>query len=354
MKKSNNLPSISILIPTLNSERTLEECLSSIKAQDYPKERLEIIIADGGSTDKTLKIIQNSKFKMQSASWRTKFKIINNPLKTGEAGKAVALRHARGELVTLIDSDNVLPDKDWLKKMVEPFSDPEIIGSEPWEFIERKTDGFIDRYCALLGMNDPLCLFLGNYDKRCVLTGRWTDLPIEQEDKGNWLKITLKKGMIPTIGANGTIFRTIHLQGIKATDYLVDIDIISGLAAKKPIKFAKVKSGIIHLYCGSNIKIFIRKQRRRIQDYLFFQRMGLRQYPWQRLKKLGLFKFIFFSVTMLPLIGQSLKGFIRKPDPAWFFHPFACWITLVIYGFGVIKSLVNPRPLDRKNWGQEA
>lgn len=324
MKK---LFSVSFLIPTLNAAETLKDCLQSISGQDYPKEKIEIIIADGGSIDRTLEIA-----KKYGA------KIYQNPMKTAEAGKAVALRQAQGGLVALIDSDNILPDKNWLRRMIKPFSDPEIIGSEPWEFTYRRKDGFIDRYCALLGMNDPLCLFLGNYDRKSVLTGRWTDLPVEQEDKGGWLKITLKRGAIPTIGANGTILRRkifrhpevssyVHPQG----DYLFDVDIIASLASRKSVKFAKVKTGIVHLYCDRNIKKFISKQTRRIRDYLYYQNMGLRKYPWLRKNKIGILKFIFACLTVVPLIYQTFRGYGKKPDSPWFFHPLACWLTLFIY-----------------------
>ncbi|MBU3956768.1 glycosyltransferase [Patescibacteria group bacterium] len=53
---SKNLPSISVLIPTLNAASVLGKCLKSIVEQDYPKNKIEIIIAHGGSTDKTLEI----------------------------------------------------------------------------------------------------------------------------------------------------------------------------------------------------------------------------------------------------------------------------------------------------------
>jgi len=342
---SKDLSSISVLIPTLNAASVLESCLKSIVDQDYPKEKLEIIIADGGSTDKTLEIA-----KKYGA------KIYKNPLKTGEAGKAVALKKAKNELVALIDSDNILPNKNWFKKMIEPFSDPEIIGSEPWEFSYRKQDGFIDRYCALLGMNDPLCLFLGNYDKKSILTGKWTGLPVEEEDKGNWLKVTLKPGAIPTIGANGTLFRRSDLirgqtsQGIG--DYLFDIDIIAQLATKKPVKFAKVKTGITHLYCGNDIGKFIRKQKRRIKDYLYYQKIGARKYPWQQQNKLGLLKFGLSCITILPLICQTLKGYLEKPDSAWFFHLLACWVTLWVYTTGRIWGFLHVKEMSRKKWKQ--
>lgn len=339
---SKKLPSISILIATLNSASVLEGCLKSIVNQDYPKEKIEIIIADGGSTDKTLKIAKEYGAK-----------IYKNPLKTGEAGKAVALRQAQGELVALIDSDNVLPDKNWFRRMVEPFSDPEIIGSEPWEFTYRKEDGFIDRYCALLGMNDPLCLFLGNYDKKSVLTGKWTGLLVEQEDKGNWLKITLKPPNIPTIGANGTVLRRkVLVDSGMVGNYLFDIDIIAQLATKKPVKFAKVKTGMIHLYCGSDIKKFIRKQKRRIRDYLYYQKIGARKYPWQEQNRMGLLKFILSCITILPLVYQAIRGYLKKPDSAWLFHPIACWITLGVYSLGKIKGTFSVREMSRKKWQQ--
>ena len=337
-----NYPSISVLIPTLNAASVLEKCLKSIANQEYPKEKIEIIIADGGSTDKTLAIAK-----------KYKARIYLNPLKTGEAGKAVALKKAKGELIALIDSDNLLPDKNWLKRMVKPFADPEIVGSGPWEFTYRRKDGFIDRYCALIGMNDPLCYFLGNYDRLNSLTGKWTGLQVEQEEKEGWLKVAIQPPLIPTIGANGALMRRQILAKSKfIDDHLFDIDILTQLAGKKLVKFAKVKTSIIHLYCGSDIKKFIRKQKRRIKDYLYYQKIGLRKYPWHQQNKLGLFGFILSCITIVPLIYQSLKGFFKKPDPAWFFHPLACWLTLGVYSWGEISAIFGVKEMNRKGWGQ--
>ena len=51
---SNNLSTVSFLIPTLNAASVLEPCLKAIVDQNYPKDKIEIVVADGGSTDKTL------------------------------------------------------------------------------------------------------------------------------------------------------------------------------------------------------------------------------------------------------------------------------------------------------------
>ncbi|MBU1126915.1 glycosyltransferase, partial [Patescibacteria group bacterium] len=268
---SVKLTSISILLPTLNAAAVLEECLKSIAFQDYPKNKIEIIIADGGSTDKTLEIAEKHKAK-----------IYKNPLKTGEAGKAVALRKAKGEIVALIDSDNILPDKDWFKRMVEPFSDLQILGSEPWEFTYRKEDSLISRYCSLLGANDPYCYFVGNYDRKSFLSGKWTGINLEEEDKKSFLKVKIKGKVLPTIGANGTMWRRDALKkAIGKNDYLFDTDIPYKLVKKRSFYFAKVKTGIIHLYC-KNTSDFIRKQKRRIRDFYYLEKRNEREETYQR------------------------------------------------------------------------
>ena len=335
-----NLLSISFIVPTFNSGKVLDKCLNSIVKQNYPKELIEILIIDGGSIDDTIEI----------AKKYTK-KIYKNPLKTGEAGKAVGVKKAKSDLIALIDSDNILPDENWLKEMVVPFEKLEIIGSEPWKFSYREKDGFIDRYCALMGMNDPLCYSLRNYDRLNILTGKWTGLNVEQEDCGSWINVTIKPKFIPTIGANGTIFRKkILLESGLISDYFFDVDIIARLADKKPVSFAKVKSGIIHLYCGNSIKKFIHKQRRRIRDYLYYKKSWERSYPWLEQSNLGIIKFIISSITLFPLIYQMFKGYYKKTDCAWLFHPLACILTLFIYSFIKFSSFFSVKELSREKW----
>jgi len=337
--KTDIKPTLSIIIPTLNAEKPLSECLKRIATQNYPKNKVEIIIADGGSTDKTREIAK-----------RYGAKIVENKLKTAEAGKAAGVKCARNEIIVLIDSDNYLPTKDWFVKMVEPFSDEEIIGSEPLEYTYRKNDGYITRYCALIGMNDPICMYLGNYDRHNYLTERWTGLDIKSEDKGGYLKLTLKKYEVPTIGANGTMIRRGLLS--KVGDYLFDIDEIHELISKRKNKFAKVKIGIIHVFSGT-VSTFIRKQKRRIKDYAYYNKMGVRKYPWSRLNKIGMLRFMVFSFFWLPTFIESLIGYYKKPDKAWFFHPLACWLTLWVYSTSIIsQKIFGVKEMSRTGWKQ--
>lgn len=333
-------PKISIVIPTLNSERTLEACLKSIKDQKYPQE-VEVIVADGGSSDNTVTIAESYGAR-----------IIKNRLKTGEAGKAVGAKHAGGEILAFIDSDNVLPSKDWLSQLIKPFRvDEEIIATEPLCFTYRRNDHWLTRYFALLGMGDPVNLFIGWYDKYSYITNKWTNLNIKTEDRINYLTFYLEKE-IPTIGANGFFIRKKELDKCSIKDYLFDIDVLKLLSRKGKVKIAKVKIGIVHLFSG-NITTFIRKQRRRIRDYFYFKKNGLRisDYDYQKIYW-GIVKFILATVFIFPLLIQSLIGYSRKKDLVWLFHPIACWLTLIIYAEETIKAPFTKSIYDRKGWKQ--
>ena len=211
--------------------------------------------------------------------------IIHNPLTTAESGKALGLINSHGKYIALIDSDNILPAADWLSTMIYPLDkDSQLIGSEPIEFTYRPAGGYIERYSALIGANDPYAFFSGVSDRRNHLNNHWTELKIPEMDCGSYLKITLQPHRpIPTLGANGTIFRRSFIMQTTVTDYLFDIDIITNSlnTFNKKLYFAKVKTGIIHTYCESSITKFYRKQNRRVRDYFFYK--NKRSYTWSGL-----------------------------------------------------------------------
>ena len=333
---------LSIVIPVLNSEKTLGECLSAIRAQDVPREQYEIVLADAGSADATLDIARAQGVDV----------IVANPLKTGEAGKTAGIKAARGELIALIDSDNILPDPSWLSRLLAPFQDPDVIAAEPIEYTVRAQDPAPTRYFALLGMNDPICLFTRNYDRLSGVTGTWTGLPVATEDKGDWLKLRLTERTLPTIGANGFVFRRTLLEGTHWDPYLFDIDILfERIQREGGVCVAKVKTGIVHLYCA-RLADFARKQRRRIRDFLFFAQEKQRSYPWDRQRKMGILLFCLATVTVVPIAVQAAIGYCRRPDKAWLYHVPVCWITLWIYGWGVLAKILGRRqaPVDRAHW----
>lgn len=107
-----DLPVVSILIPTRDGWPLLSDCLTSLEQTDWPRDRLEIVIVDNGSTDPVcLKGLSDLEAagRIQLIRHAAKFNYarINN----------IAARHARGELLVLLNNDTFALRPDWLKCM---------------------------------------------------------------------------------------------------------------------------------------------------------------------------------------------------------------------------------------------
>lgn len=336
-----NWARVSVLTPTLNSSRTLGSCLGAIRRQTYPQSLIEIIIADGGSSDDTRAIARTNGAK-----------IVENPLRTGEAGKAAALRHATGDFVAFIDSDNIIIGDDWLTRMLTPFENPAIMGAEPIAFAALRSDSLVDRYCALAGVNDPLCLFMGNYDKYSAFSGQWTEVRLHAEECDGYLHFALDQ-VLPTIGANGTVYRRSALNWFFG-DYFMDVDVPTLIARHlRAGRFAKVRTSIRHLYCSS-VRQFGLKQTRRVRDYYCDAHKDSleRVYPWQAFARRGLIRFVLSTVSVVPLLAQSIKAYVATGERAAFFHPIACWITAIVYGMNLLFA--RGKALSRESWQAKA
>jgi len=336
-------PTVSVVIPTLNSERYLDECLDALRLQDYPRNRVEIIIADGGSTDATLSIARHHEVDL----------ILDNPLRTGEAGKAVAIKASSGELVCTVDSDNVVVGTDWLSRMIAPFEDPAVISSEVLYWDYSRDDSYVNRYQALTGINDPMCLWIGNYGRWSELKGRWTDYPYLSEPRDGWEKVVLHPNFVPTMGANGYIVRRRAFDAVPVGEYHFDIDFVHDLVAAGHGTVARVDVAIRHHFCDG-VQQFVRKTRRRSDDFFHFSAEGRRSYPWTRRRLTGIARFVLSTVLVVPLLLDVARGLRRRRDTAWLFHVPACWITLWIYATSTIRWRLAARTAehDRRDWGQ--
>ena len=343
--KPNATPLVSVVIPTLNSGKTLEACLRAIAMQTMPRDRYEIVLADAGSSDNTREIARACGVD----------KIVENPLKTGEAGKTAGIQASAGDVIALVDSDNILPEPEWLTRMTAPFSDPKIIASEPIAYTVRKEDPALTRYFALLGMNDPICLFTKNYDRMSAISGTWTGLEVPQQDRGDYLELTLSEKALPTIGANGFVFRRSLLDHVVWEPYFFDIDVMHQAVRAGFTHVAKVKTGIVHLYCA-RLADFSRKQQRRIRDFLYFSQEKQRTYPWDSQKKSGILLFCLSTALVIPLALQMVRGFVRKPDAAWLYHIPVCWVTLWLYGIATLRKAAGFKqaPVRRDAWQSKA
>lgn len=91
------LPFVTIAMPCLNEEAYIEACVRSVAAQDYPKDRMEILVADGGSTDRTREILAHL------AEEDPRIVVIDNPAKIQAAGMNEIIRRSKGDVVVRMD-----------------------------------------------------------------------------------------------------------------------------------------------------------------------------------------------------------------------------------------------------------
>lgn len=109
---------ISFITTVFNEQDSIAAFLESLDKQTLKPD--EIVIVDGGSTDKTLSVISNFQFLIS----KNKIKVIS---KKGNrsVGRNEAIKKATSDIIVVSDAGCIL-DKDWIKKITEPFKDKKI------------------------------------------------------------------------------------------------------------------------------------------------------------------------------------------------------------------------------------
>lgn len=115
-------PSITITVPAYNEEKTIAKTLQSLLNINYPKNKIEIIAIDDGSTDNTYNVAK------QFVSKGVKV------YKKKNSGKAdslnFALKRSKGEFFAALDADS-FANSNCLKKMIGYFKDPKVMAVTP-------------------------------------------------------------------------------------------------------------------------------------------------------------------------------------------------------------------------------
>lgn len=119
--KPQDLPSITIIVCARNEEENLQDLLSALARQNYPSSRLEIILVDDRSSDRTHELCQA--FAVGHAQARC-FRIGDTLPNFAPKKRALehAIRHARGEIILLTDADGV-PGENWARAMAAHFQE---------------------------------------------------------------------------------------------------------------------------------------------------------------------------------------------------------------------------------------
>lgn len=109
------MPSVSVIVPVRNEARFIERTLRSLLTQDFPREQFEVIVADGASTDETVPIVRRLQGEFAN------LKLVYNPGRLSSAGRNTAIRHARKDVVVVVDGHCHVPDRYYLRNLSAAF-----------------------------------------------------------------------------------------------------------------------------------------------------------------------------------------------------------------------------------------
>ncbi|NOY89350.1 MAG: glycosyltransferase family 2 protein [FCB group bacterium] len=115
MSESDAKYKLAIVMPVRNEGKYLGQTLDQIYLQDFPMDKLEVVISEGGSTDRTREIAE---------SYRNRFgslKVLDNPRQLPSSGRNVGIKNSTAPYILILDGHTFIPSKNFLKDIVETF-----------------------------------------------------------------------------------------------------------------------------------------------------------------------------------------------------------------------------------------
>ncbi len=318
---------ISIIIPTLDSAYILEKFFKHLNKQDYPKRKIEIIAADGGSKDNTVAMLRMNKVK-----------VLKNPGIFADIGVSVAMKQAKGDLMTVLAVDNFLKDKKSLSKIAAAFDNEDIIAAFP-KHESDNSDNFMTRYVNRF--TDPFNHFVYGY----AANARSFDNVYKKIFNDNICTVydfssSKQKPLIAF--AQGFTVRGGFLKKRKHEydDLLPVLDIIM-----KRKKIAYVHSVSVYHHTIQNVGHFVRKQKWATKNYLEKKNYGLygreKYLSIEQKNRIKIWPFYVCSI-ILPVF-YALYKLVKDREILWIYHPILCYLSLYSSGTTAISHYLKKK-----------
>lgn len=312
-----NLPDVTFIISTYNEEERIKACLESIFSQDYPRDKMEVIVVDGMSCDRTVNVAK-----------KYPAKIVFNEKKIAGSARRIGTKVAKGEFLAFLDADIELPKRNWLRLMIAPMlNDPDVAGT--LTLILPKADYPAISRCFALTQADPVIAFSYNTGKSVKST------VITKKNYFPMGSFLLRKDLVVKVGN----FKSFLPRS-------EDVDLTYRLV-EQGYKFVIVpQAGIYHLFANS-FSSFLRKTCERIS--LFWELLPYCDFDYvlKMLSKRNFLKNILYHFTGIGALVQMVKGIRRDRDLAWLYYPIIVQSTIFIYTVSALFSRNGRNTLKR-------
>lgn len=314
-------PKISILVCTYNGEHLIKNCLDSILNQNF--KNFEVLCIDGGSSDKTLPIIKGYVKKDK------RFKLIHNQKKLPEGkgfGKWLGYTKSKGEIIGIIDQDNILQRNDLFKIVEKTFSKNKKVVGVLGGVKHDSSDKGIVRYVSLTGTD-------GFFAYRSIDFLR--NINEFEKDSESVERVSLEKDNLSMTGGNCFFYSKKDLD--KMGGYEGDIMNVSKIVGngKKPLFI--VENSTKH-YAEKNLYSLAKKKFKWGEAY-YDKGERFNYFPTTKKEKKEFYKNLIFNLSILPNFYYSIKLYKKSKDPISFWFPPFAFLNTLAYGFNFLKSV---------------
>lgn len=129
---SANLPRVAVIIPTYNEQKSIRAKLENTMNQDFPKEKLQILVVDSASLDKTADIVEE---------FRDNVELIRQDARKGKINAInEALKYAKGEIIFVTDA-NATISNNCLSEIIKNFNDATVGAVQPFHIAIPQNEG---------------------------------------------------------------------------------------------------------------------------------------------------------------------------------------------------------------------
>src|SRR3990167_1981036 len=320
-KLSNNPNKIifSCIIPAsakdLKSDK-LKDLIDSIKAQDFQKDLVEIIIVTNFKEPLTETLHHNLEgIKLYFTDGDS------------EQAKSEGIRVSKGKICTMFCTDNFIVSRFLFKIVYTLFSKHDVTGIYTKYYTCSKNDNSLNRYFSLIGNNDPIAFYLGKNDR----------LPHYQGDEEVVMDLVEFKNKVPSLGDNGFFY--LRKKIIETNlDHYYPMDNAEDLRKKGNYTYFRIFPAVWHRTSDSLIS-FLKKRYKYARDLYSDRSDRLWRMVDTKEDKFRLALFIFYTLTVIQPLYISFKGYSKVRDMAWFWHFPVCVGFLIIYTFLVLRNL---------------
>ncbi|MFH1459880.1 MAG: glycosyltransferase family 2 protein [Candidatus Omnitrophota bacterium] len=304
---------VSFIIPTYNAGFYIEKCLKSIRAQEYPQDKVEVLILDGGSVDNTLEIAK-----------KYNCLVFKNEKKLAEYGVQLGIRNARGNLSVIFAADNELVGNFWIKTVTEVFDKEEDVNALWGKLVSGKDDSSLNKYFELI-QSDPLNWFLNKnillyknnarrYNRNCVIFNVDPVKPLV------W-------------GANGLTYRTQKIRQIWDQEgYLGDNDAFQYMVENGDNKVAYFDEPFVYHHHVAKIGDWVKKWRRNFVSHLLDQQ-STRNMNWAFSGNFKSRLVLWGVYSLLPVfsLSHSIYLAIKDKNGYWLYHSVVSFLQFFVY-----------------------